>query len=87
MFIAYALLSTKKQTNALIHQIRCFLVNQEKIRNLKIDWAINSIDDCRVVLRVVGLGQLIWNLAVDSDMFMKHMEQTVVINKEYKTVY
>ena len=74
MFIAHGLLSTKKQSNISIRQISYFLVNQDQICNLRIDWAINSIDDCRVVLRVVGLGQLIWNLAVDSDMFIKRIE-------------
>ena len=73
--------------NASIHQISCFLVKQDQVHNLRIDWAINSIDDCRVVLRVVDLGKLIWNLAVDLDMFVKYIEQTLMINKEYKTVY
>ena len=56
MFIAHGLLSTIEQMNASINQISCFLVNQDKLRNLRIDWAINSIDDCRVVLRDCRFG-------------------------------
>ena len=73
--------------NTSIQQTSRFLIILDQVRNLKIDWAINLIVDYRVVLRFVNLWQLIWNLAVDPDMFMKYIEETVVIGKEYKTVY
>ena len=58
MFIAHGLVSTKKQTNTSIRQISCFLVNQDQICNLTIDYAINSIDDSRVVLRDCQFGTI-----------------------------
>ena len=55
MFIAYGLLSTKKRLNTLIQQTNHFLMILKRVRDLRIDWAINPSDDRRVVLRVVGL--------------------------------
>ena len=49
----------------LFRQTNCSLIIQYQDRNLRIDWATNPISDCQIVLQVVGLGQLIWNLAVD----------------------
>ena len=80
--VALESLSTKKQTNALIQQTSRFLVILDNVRNLRVDWAINSIDGWRVILWVVDLWQLIWNQIVDPDMFTKYIELTVIINKE-----
>ena len=57
--------TTKEQTKCRFAKQTVSLITRDEVRNLRVNWAINPISDCQIVLRVVGLEQLIWNLAVD----------------------